>query len=277
VESKLRSEFSAAIAGPASDVDLLGAALVIAGVRGYAADRDRVEAAVDSIAQAAAAEAGTGADPSALSQAIDLELFARRGFHGDPAGPDDPRNSFLDDVVERRAGIPISLAVLYLAVAGRVGLEAEAVGFPGHVLVRLGGGADGAFVDPFHQGSRLDRAELMAHLSGLELGGLQPGYFLCGVTPRQLLQRMLNNLRRAYRAAKQPGPWRATVDLALCLEPWSASLAGERGMLSYRLGDFEAALPDLERYVEGSEGGRVAAGALRMLGDLRGRQAGGRK
>jgi regulator of sirC expression with transglutaminase-like and TPR domain len=141
--------------------------------------------------------------------------------------------------------------------------------------VRCGPAAAPFYVDPFHEGDRLDERELLARLTAFDLGGATRESFLSAVTRRQILQRMLANLRVAYRTERDPGRWLGTVEMQLLLEPWNAPLTGERGMLKFRLGRYDEAESDLARYVEAS--GREAAhtGAARMLDRIRTRQRSG--
>jgi regulator of sirC expression with transglutaminase-like and TPR domain len=265
------SDFADAIRGADRDVDLFGAAMVIARLGDPSADAHAVARTLDLIAEAVRTYAGETRDPGVLSHAIDYQLFTVLGFHGNTEDYEDPANSYLDQVVERRTGLPITLSLVYMEIAQRIGLVCEGVGYPGHFIVRCGGEEAGIFVDPFHQGARLDREELLAGLRSHQLNGVSAESFLSAITRRQLLQRMLRNLHRVFRARRDIARWRTVVDLLLCLEPWNAQLTGERGMLHYRLGNPHAALEDLERYVhaEGSE--TAGSGALRLLDELRSR------
>lgn len=271
MNSEKYHEFSAAIAGQDSDVDLFGAAMLIAELGGHEVDPHRTAFQLDLMAEAVREQAGDNASPSALSHAIDHQLFSVQGFRGNTENYADPANSYLDQVVDRRLGIPITLSLVYLEVAQRVGLECEGIGYPGHFIVRCGGAGEPTYIDPFQQGARLDRAELVAGLRAHALGGASPESFLSAVTRRQFLQRMLNNLHHGFRESRDLERWCSTVELLLRIEPWNAALVGERGMLHYRLGRLEQAMDDLERYV--SEGERRAAnpGAVRLLDELRSR------
>ncbi len=265
----IRADFEAAVAGPDHAVDLFGAAMVIAGLRGEPVDGHAVARQLDLISEAVRDQAGDTTDPDRLAHAVDHQLFAVLGFHGNSTDHDDPENSYLDRVVERRTGIPITLSLVYREVAQRVGLICDGIGYPGHFLVRCVTGGEPIYIDPYHQGARLDRAELLAGLRGQRLGATVPDAFLAAVTRRQILQRMLNNLRAAFRQRRDPARWLATVELALVIEPWNAALVGQRGMLLYRLGRPAEALEDLERYVGAGQRDTVAAGALRLLDELR--------
>ncbi len=274
VSSSIRDEFEAAIRGPDHEVDLFGAAMAIARLRGEARDANQVARELDLIAEDVLRHAGANADAEALAHAIDHELFAVRGFQGNAEDYEAPENSYLDLVVERRTGIPITLSLVYMEVAARVGLRCDGVGYPGHFIVRCGDPERPIYVDPFNQGVRLDREELLARLRGMNLGGVRPETFLTAITRRQILQRILNNLHAIFRSRRDLDLWLAVVDLHLVLEPWNAQLVGERGMLHYRLGRPSQALADLERYVTASEPRAVSAGALRLLDELRLRYGG---
>ncbi|MGD9934037.1 MAG: SirB1 family protein [Dehalococcoidia bacterium] len=262
-------DFEEAIAGRDVDVDLFGAAMVIARLRGEPIDQHEIARKLDVIAEAAHERAGDATDTQSLAQAIDHELFIARGFRGNGGAYYDPDNSYLDRVVETRSGIPITLSLVYMEIAQRIGLRCEGVGFPGHFIVRCGDPEAAVFVDPFHQGIRLDRQELLAQLRHQSLGGAAPESFLTAVTRRQVLQRMLRNLHLVFREKQDVGRRLDVVELSLRLEPWNATLVGERGMLYYRLGEPARALEDLQRYVGAVSPESVSAPARRLLEHLR--------
>jgi regulator of sirC expression with transglutaminase-like and TPR domain len=269
VDSTLRDDFAAAIAGPDAGVDLFGAALVIARVSGSSVSAARCVRRLDAMAEAASLHAGPSPGVEVLTQAIDHHLFTVLGFRGNASSYDDPRNSYLDIVLDRRVGIPITLSLVYMEIARRVGMRCDGIGYPGHFVVRCGEPEDGVFIDPFHQGARLDRNELLANLQGINLAGSSAESYLAGITRRQILQRMLYNLRNTFQESKDINRWHATVDLLLCIEPWNASLTGERGMLAFRLGNSSGALDDLERYVGATAPESASSGARRLLHQLR--------
>ena len=143
---------------------------------------------------------GAGAAPrSTAARAVAATLFRDLGFRGNDADYYDPRNSFLGQVLQRRLGIPITLSVLYVEVARRVGLSASGVGFPGHFLVRVESGARPLVIDPYHAGAELDRPaleSLLARFAGpearLDRSTLAPA------PKRKILSRMLHNLAGIY-------------------------------------------------------------------------------
>ena len=267
--SEIHHDFSAAITGADHDVDLFGAAMAISRVGGHRVDPHAAAAELDRLAEAVLDEAGEQAPPHILAQAIDHELFTLAGFTGNSANFGEPANSFLDRVIRRRTGIPITLSLVYMEVASRVGLRCDGIGYPGHFIVRCGSPEEPIYVDPFQQGLRLDAEELLANLRSARLGGATPESFLAALTRRQILQRMLNNLHVSFRERRDLPRWLTTVELLLLIEPWNAQLVGERGMLHYRLGNPAEALVDLERYVTAGESQSVNAGARRLLDELR--------
>ena len=266
--------FSAAIAGADHEVDLFGAAMVVARLGDEDVDLHGTASRLDVMAEEARAYAGEGADADALAHAVDYQLFSVCGFRGNNEDYTDPRNSYLDQVVARRLGIPLTLSLVYMEVAQRIGLQCDGVGYPGHFIVRYGTPEAPTFVDPFQQGVRIDREELLSRLRGQTLGGASPESFLTAITRRQVLQRMLNNLHAIFRERRDLGRWLAVVELQLRLEPWNALMTGERGMLRYRLGDLEGALSDLEAYVSAGDAPEANPGALRLLDQLRLRYGG---
>lgn len=183
-------------------------------------------------------------------------LFEAEGFSGNMVDYDDPRNSYLGDVLARRTGIPISLSVLYMHVGRRVGLWLEGVGFPGHYLVRCKGQRGGhaptedLLLDPFHGGIVLTdrdcRRLLQEHLGeGVRFSRtlLTPAFKV------DTLVRMLLNLKRAFVRLRSYRPARDVSSLLLSLDPGSLTELRDRGLLAFQLRHYGEALADLERYL----------------------------
>lgn len=197
-------------------------------------------------------------DRSAHGQADGLahHLYDACGFAGNEADYYDPKNSLLPDVLDRRLGIPISLALIYCEVAKRAGITARGVAFPGHFIVRIEtAGANGPqeplFVDPFFGGRALDEAglkKILTRVTGDERPVL-PRY-LEAASSRGMLVRMLVNLRAIYLSRGDMARAMLAVDRVICLTPDAPEPLRERGLLSMRLGAVEAARSDLERFLE---------------------------
>lgn len=201
---------------------------------------------------------GTAMPGDVLShvQALGQHLFDAEAFTGNLSDYEDPRNSYLKDVLARRTGIPITLSIVYMHVGRRVGLWLEGVNFPGHFLVRckgmLGDAAptEDIILDPFHGGIVLterDCGRLLAKHAGerarFDRSLLAPAF------KTQILVRMLLNLKRAYAKLRAFSRARDVSNLLLALEPSSYTELRDRGLLSYQLGQYGQALADLERYL----------------------------
>ena len=188
-----------------------------------------------------------------LTTVIDY-LYKDLGFSGDREHYDDPRNSFLNAVIERRSGIPITLAIVFLEVAAGAGLTAEGVNFPGHFLVRVpvgdGPGARGLLIDPFHGGAIISESDCH-HLLRTHLGEdavLDPA-MLATAGKREIIVRMLLNLKRAYVRMRSFPQARVVTELLVHLDPSAITELRDRGLLAYHLEDFAAALRDLQEYL----------------------------
>lgn len=247
--------FARAIAGRDHEVDLFGGAVAIARLGRDDVDAHALARELDLIAEAVRTRVGEGADADALAGAVAGELFAERGFRGNREQYGDPANSYLDRVVERRLGIPISLSLVYLEISGRVGLECDGIGFPGHFLVRCGG-ADGFYVDPFNGGERPDRAGLLERLRARPGESASPDVLLAAVTRRQILQRMLVNLKGALARRRQFAHAADACSYLLALAPWSFEEQRDRGLLRYEAGNPELALEDLAAYARNAPDAR---------------------
>jgi regulator of sirC expression with transglutaminase-like and TPR domain len=195
-------------------------------------------------------------DTAAHLQALGHFLFEQEGFTGNLADYDNPRNSFLNDVLAHRTGIPITLSVLYMHVGRRAGLWLEGINFPGHYLVRCRGllgepsPSEDLVLDPFHGGIVLSERDCRTLLE--KHAGDEVRFTRALLTPAfksETLVRMLLNLKRAFARLRSFGQAREVSSLLLALDPGSLAELRDRGLLSYQLGRFGEALADLERYL----------------------------
>jgi len=185
--------------------------------------------------------------------ALNDYFFEDLGFHGNEDRYDDPRNSFVNDVLVRRTGIPISLAVVYLDVARRAGLTLEGVNFPGHFLVRSpspGPLAVDLLLDVFDRGAILREADLQRLLER-HIGGeaTMTAETLATADTRQTLARMATNLKRLYVRSRSFPQALEVTHLLVALEEHYAVELRDRGLLAYQLKRFPEALHDLEKYL----------------------------
>lgn len=199
--------FRQLVADPAVQPPLDEGALLIAAA-GTGSDVDTGLARLDELAAAAHGARGSAA-------MLADHLFVQQGFAGNTLDYQDPRNSFLPDVMERRLGIPITLGVLMVEVGRRLGVGLHGVGMPGHFLVGIDA-EPGAFVDPFHAGAVLDADGCRARFATLQgpRATFRPEY-LAPTPTRAVLLRMLTNLRQTYVARRSPdAAWVVTLQLA---------------------------------------------------------------
>jgi regulator of sirC expression with transglutaminase-like and TPR domain len=188
--------------------------------------------------------------PTAQARVLSDHLYVACGFHGNDSVYYDPRNSYLNEVLSRRTGIPITLAIVYIEVARRLGVPASPVGFPGHFLVRIDDGDRRVIVDPFHGGRVLSDAALAKLLR--RTGYKQPFVpeMLAPTPVRHVIARILMNLRGVYSMLGDSARVLVVLDRLIDLLPENAEELRDRGLLLGRLGAPEWAASDLKRYAE---------------------------
>ena len=207
---------------------------------------------LDDLAAAVRPRLYPRASPEAAVTELAGYLFDECGFRGNQEEYYDPRNSYLNDVLERRTGIPITLSLVLIETGARLGLGIEGVGFPGHFLVRVAGSRGPLVLDPFFGGRAIGERELLARYRsfvGSDAPALPPDALATTGTPA-ILTRMLRNLLRAYLDQKHHAYALAAADLLLVLVPDSADEVRVRGLLYEHLECFGAALGDFRRYLE---------------------------
>lgn len=238
-------------------LDLLTGALLIARDAHPGLDLAEQSARLDELARPLAGRGLSDFPPTVQARLLSDYLYVVCGFHGARADYYEPRNSFLNEVLDRKTGIPITLAVVYMEVARRVGVAALGVGFPGHFLVRLEGGPgdpsaarnEPTIVDPFHQGRLLDADALSGLLRRANVRAPLSSEMLAPARTRHIVARMLMNLRGIYTARGDGPRLLLTLDRLIDLLPDLSSELIERGKLYEKLGAPGAALADYERYL----------------------------
>jgi regulator of sirC expression with transglutaminase-like and TPR domain len=218
---------------------------------------DRLDKWGDAAFHRVTADPGHDAPLAARVDTLNTYLFGELGFFGNREQYEDPRNSCLNEVIDRRTGIPIPLALIYIEIARRAGIRAEGINFPGHFLVRVlhdlhtDDPGEGLIVDAFHGGALLDEqaCRLLLHRHLGEDAAWQPE-LLARATRRQILVRMLLNMKRLYVRWRSFPQARAVTDLLLALSPSAVTELRDRGLLAYHMNDFTAALRDLEAYLK---------------------------
>ena len=184
-------------------------------------------------------------------------LFEEHRFRGDTDTYYDPANCCLHSALDTGRGMPITLAVLMIEVGRRAGLDLHGVGAPFHFLVKYHDPDASAerFLDPFHAGREIDREALSERLRATNRGaGPNPESFLSSVTKRQILLRILTNLKGAAVRKRDYFAAISATDFLLALSPWSLEDRRDRGLLCYQTGQYIEALDDLQQYHEHSTG-----------------------
>ena len=252
-KSRIRDRFAKVIAAPEEKIDLAEAAFLIAAEEYTDLDVNAELERLDALAAAARTRIGDVAltDSDEFIRRFNEFIFQELGFRGNETDYYDPKNSFLNDVLERRTGIPISLAAIYVEVARRLGAPVRGVGFPGHFLARWERPDQESIVvvDPFHGSivTEKDCRELLARISGGPLAFRHE--MLAPLSTRGILARMLSNLKGVW--IKKPDFERAisACDRILLLTPHASAELRDRGLLWLKLECYAPALVDLEAYL----------------------------
>jgi regulator of sirC expression with transglutaminase-like and TPR domain len=257
-------------------LDLLTGALLIARDAHPALDFAEQRARLDDLAKPLAGRGLAGLPPTVQARLLSDYLYVVSGFHGAKADYYNPSNSFVNEVLERRTGIPITLAVVYIEVARRLGVDASGVGFPGHFLVRVAARSldpaaqrnEPVIIDPFNQGRLLNEAALEALLRRSNVRAPLSAEMLEPARTRHVVARMLMNLRGIYATRGDTSRLLVVLDRLIDLMPDLTSELLERAALYERLGAPAAALSDLRRYLDVDPAGEGALEAARSIARL---------
>lgn len=247
-----RKAFAALVALPDDAIDLGHASLLIAREEYPDLDVGRYLSRLDAMATDITPRLKDGEGPRSRVAHLNRLLFEEMGFQGNREEYFDPRNSFLNDVLDRRIGIPISLSTVYLEVGRRIGCPLAGVAFPGHFLVRLVGvsGSPEILIDPFNRGRLMTEEDCRALVLEMYKGQLEyRPEFLRRARNREILERMLNNLKGIYQQRREFNMALKIQQLVLCLEPDRPDALRDRGLIHYRLALIAEAAADLDRYL----------------------------
>lgn len=255
-------------------LDIVEFALVVSAEATPGLDLEAQRARIATLRDTAAERCGGIPNPFARLDALREFLFVEERFRGNVDAYDDPANSYLHAVLERRLGIPLTLAILYLDVAHAAGFEARGIGLPGHFVCGVERDGRDVIVDPFHGGhviSREDCRDLVARSTGRP--DLFREEFLDGATADSMAARLLHNLKRIHLAAEDYGAALDAVDRLLILDPDDAREIRDRGILQAHLGRPGAAVVDLQTYLDLAPGAPDAEAVRGRLVALRRRVA----
>jgi regulator of sirC expression with transglutaminase-like and TPR domain len=250
---------------PGSRLDL--AALEIASIETPDLDPAPYLAILDRLASEIAARLSAAADGREFVRVTNDYLFRDLGFRGNEIDYNDPRNSCLNYVLDRRTGIPIALSVVYVEAARRLGRQVTGVGLPGHFIVQYDDGEFSAYIDPFHSG-RILSVEDCLQLARERTGADADATALAPVGTRYIVVRMLNNLRSSYFRGKQFGKMVAVTDLLIEAFPQNAEYYKARGVARLKLRQFRGAHEDLELYLKYAPNAEDRAQIAEQLGAI---------
>lgn len=269
--SPARLRFLQMIARPDDHIDLPVAALLIAKEEYPDLDIPACLSRLDRLAHGVrACLPGPTDNPFVVLDALNTHLFEQEGFRGNQEDYFDARNSYLNEVMERRLGIPITLSIIYIEVAARIGFRLHGIGFPGHFLVKYEGEGREILVDPFHRGAILLPEDCRARLReacGDEVP-MARGFFR-PVGPRQILFRMLCNLRHAHMRNEDFPRALSVLERLVALTPQDARLRRDRGLVHLKLEQYGRAIEDLQDYVARQPEAEDADAARRHILDIR--------
>ena len=259
------------------EIPLFWAALLVARDEYPDLDLSAYEARCDALERELRARLPDEAEDQERLVAINRFLFDEKGFTGNQQDYYDPRNSYLNDVLDRKLGIPLSLGLIQIELARRLGVPLEGVSFPGHFLVRLPVDGGLLVLDPYHRGRSVDADELRErakpHLGGAELDDSDLLRLLAPASHRGILMRMLRNLKALYAEQEAWDKAVRCADRLVSLDPQQPDEVRDRGLLYLKLGHGAAAARDLSQYLsakpEADDVGTVRAALIDAQGQLK--------
>ena len=269
--------FRQIVSGPEENLNLAEAALLIAGDEYPELDVGSYLARIDRMAGSVKERLRPDAGVAEIIVVLNRFLFEEQGFKGNTADYYDPRNSFLSDVLERKRGNPVTLAVLYLEVGRRLGLPLDGILFPGHFLVKCKLPDGMAIIDPYAGGASLDIADLQRRISLMRNGTEPPRAAVMGMLgaagKKEILVRMLRNLKEIYSRRKDWERALYTIDRIISVRPELAEEYRDRGTMYLKLECARAALFDLQAYLKMLPGARDADGVRMRIVELQAKAA----
>src|SRR5919106_3799989 len=249
--------FAEVVARDDARIDLAQACLMIAQDAYPSLDIDRYLGEIERMALRLRAKLPQTYGAEERIVALNQFLFEDLGYWGNTDDYYDPRNSYLNEVIDRKTGIPISLSILYMELGRRIGLPLEGVSFPGHFLVRLKLRGGVLVLDPFAGGAPQSEDDLRSRVKrvipdgvadDLPAAELPLDQFLEPATKRQILSRVLRNLKGIYREADKPERMLDVLNRMLLVTPGASAELRDRGLVYHRLECYRAALKDLSDY-----------------------------
>jgi regulator of sirC expression with transglutaminase-like and TPR domain len=245
-----RNRLEDILARPDHELNLAEAALLVAAEEYSGLDVRAYLVRLDEMGVALRQRLDEEPRPERAIMALNRYLFQELGFHGNVEEYYDARNSYLNEVIDRRTGIPITLSTVFMEIARRAGLEVEGVGLPGHFVVRVLLPSHPLLVDPFHGGMLLTEKDCQERLDRIFNGKLKlEPKMLRPCRRKDMLERILRNLKAIYLRDQDRERALRVVDLLVRLQPTSAEDLRDRGILYAALDCYGFAARDLESYL----------------------------
>lgn len=275
-EAPTALQYFATLVADDASLSALEAAIAVAQDEYPQLDVQDTLAQIDALADRLRRRIPADAAPLQRLRLLNRYFFHELGFAGNVNDYYDARNSYLPDVLRTRRGIPITLALLYIELATQIGLQAAGISFPGHFLVKLHMPKGEVVIDPF-SGQSLSREELDERLlpyrrqRGLTGDFEAPlGLFLQAAPPRDVIARLLRNLKEIHRTAEDWPRLLPVLERLVVLLPEAWEERRDRGLARAELGRFDDAAEDLGSYLDHHPGAEDAAALRRRLAELRG-------
>ena len=260
------------VAAPEEEIDLAEGALIVAAHEYPGLDVDAYRARLDEMGDTLKRRLRRDIGPTETLIAVNHYLFDELGFRGNADDYYDPRNSFLNEVLDRRLGIPITLSLVHVEIGRRAGLALHGVSFPGHFLVKCIMRNGAVVLDPYVRGASLGLEDLQERLKVLRHGATPApdmvGQMLAAAGRRSILARLLRNLKGIYRERKDLPRALACADRVISLEPGAAEEYRDRAGIYFDLECFRAALSDFRSYLMLKPGAEDAAVVQRRVVEL---------
>ena len=267
----LLTQFIDLAESPDDEMGLADAAFLIAASEYPDLDIPRELAVLDSLSAAALTRFGGERDPLYCVNTLSDYLFVELGFEGNQDDYYDPRNSFLNEVLSRRLGIPISLCLVFLEVSKRLDIPMMALGMPGHLLLKHRDTED-LFVDPYNRGVLLTEEECAQRMRSVTQADIAwDSSYLSPINNREYIARMLRNLKAVYLERQDYNRALPMINRLVALYPGDPRERRDRGVVLYSLGDHTSAIDDLEFYLSNSPGATNEE-IERLIGRLKGHE-----
>ena len=267
-QDRVQNRLAELMRQPGEQINLAEAALVIAASAYPNLDAPHYLLRLDAMAETVAGRVDGETDPFRIIAQINQFLFQEEGFFGNTQEYYDPRNSFLNEVLDRKVGIPITLSTVYLEIAERLRFPLVGVGMPGHFLVKHP--YFQILIDPFGQGRILTESDCRTRMEQVLGDSVEfDKSFLDGVGKRHIVTRMLNNLRAIYLNARQYQKALDITGLTLAVQPDSPDEHKQRAALLLHLCRYSDAAAELNSYLEHSPGADDADEIRQTIANLR--------